>query len=451
MRRQWEEFTPVTVSRLKLHPGVFYRRYGDSVVLYHTGTREVLTFTAGADEILDRFLDYSTIDAAVDLIQRLYHPSDADDVSSGVREFAAAALDQGILQREYKQQERRDNLEREISREASGDHQLLSATIELTYRCNERCRHCYVVQDHKSELTTDEVKDVLDQLADLNVCNITFTGGEVFMRKDAFEILEYAYQRRFVVDIYTNGALLKADDWLRLKTLWPRCVHFSIYSHIPEKHDAVTLVRGSFERTLASLRGCALIGIPVNMKSSVLTETVDDVAGLIRLAESVGASIEIGRNIIPRRDGDLRGTLLKVRQPEAYQRASGVIDELLSSSGDATSDEPGRVDGLICGAGEHSLSVSPSGEVFPCNTLPIRIGSVREQSLREIWESSAELQHWRSINRRDKRHGCEGCNLSAQCIYCPGEAMTRTGDPIARYEDACLSTRLAISRTQGRR
>lgn len=437
-------------SRLKVHPGVFYRSYEASVVLYHTGKREVMTFSPGADEILAAFGDYSTISDAVAAVQALYPGSDAAEIRAGVEEFTAEALRLGVLEVEYKQRRRREDLEREISREASAGQDLHSATIELTYRCNERCRHCYVVEDAKRELTTDEVKDVLDQLAELNVCNVTFTGGEVFLRKDAFEILQHAYDRRFVVDIFTNGALLRAEDWIRLKSLWPRCVHFSVYSHVASRHDAITMVPGSFERTMASLRGCSLIGIPVNVKSSVMTETVDDVEGLIRLAESVGASIELGRNIVPRRDGDLRGTELKVRDAAGYHRASDIIDALISSGHDMPAPAMSR-DTPICGAGEHSLCVAPSGEVFPCNTLPFLIGDVRTHSLREIWDASPELERWRTMNRRQGRHGCEGCDLSSQCHYCPGEAMTRTGDPISRYEDACAATRLALSRVEGGR
>lgn len=434
-------------TKWKLHPAVFYRQLGDAVIAYHTGLREVMELSLGADAILEQFRLPNTAGEAIRAIQSEYSHEDADDVEQGVLEFIQMALERGLIEGEFKQHERRTNLEREISRKATRDHELLSVTFELTYRCNERCRHCYVVQDRQPELSLVEIKGILDQLAAMSVCNVTFTGGEVFMRKDAFEILRHAYDRGFVVDVFTNGALLRAEDWIRLKTLWPRCVHFSVYSHIPEKHDSVTMVKGSWERTMASLRGCAAIGIPVNVKSSVLTETVDDIEGIVRLAESVGASIEMGRSIIPRRDGDLRGMLLKVRDRAAYDRSSAVIDGLLVASEDED-DASGTTDGRICAAGEHSLSISPSGEVFPCVTLPMRIGNVRERPMREIWESSTELQRWRRINLRDGRNGCTGCALSAQCIYCPGEALMRSGSPVARYEDACIATQFAMDRTR---
>ncbi len=62
-----------------------------------------------------------------------------------------------------------------------------------------------------------------------------------------------AYSKRFLMDIFTNGTLLDGMDYIRLKSCHPRCVHFSVYSHIPQKHDAVTQTPGSFEKTIKAI------------------------------------------------------------------------------------------------------------------------------------------------------------------------------------------------------
>lgn len=426
--------------RLRLHPGVFYRTYKDLTVLFHTGAREVFTFNSTAADILSCFRTYTDVDAAINVLGDAYDATD-DEFESSIRSFVNDALGYGILQTEYKQTENKNDLERKISASLADTGILYSAMIELTYRCNEKCRHCFIVDERRKELTTEKLKSVLDELADRGVCNLIFTGGEVFMRKDAFEILEHAYQQGFATDIFTNGVLLNAAACIRLKSLWPRCVHFSVYSHVPEKHDAITKVRGSFQRTLTSIRSCSSIGIPVNIKSPILAETLNDIPGLVALAESNGASIELSKNIVPRKDGKLDGTTLKIRDDKEYEQFSLMVDKLLD--GTDPQDRPREKRTRICGAGDHSICINPYGEVYPCNTLPLVIGDVHTQTVRQIWEESPQLHWWRDNNYRANLTGCGTCPLTADCVFCPGEAMLRTGDPLHMYTDACTSTHLS--------
>jgi hypothetical protein len=71
----------------------------------------------------------------------------------------------------------------------------LSVQLDLTYRCNERCVHCYLDHDDHGEMTTAEIKHLLDEMADAGVFILTLSGGEIFLRKDFFEILEHARRR----------------------------------------------------------------------------------------------------------------------------------------------------------------------------------------------------------------------------------------------------------------
>ena len=68
----------------------------------------------------------------------------------------------------------------------------LSVHLDITYRCNERCVHCYLDHDDHGEMTTAEIKDVLNQLSDAGVFFLTLSGGEVLMRRDFFDIVEHA-------------------------------------------------------------------------------------------------------------------------------------------------------------------------------------------------------------------------------------------------------------------
>src|ERR1700685_3721150 len=115
----------------------------------------------------------------------------------------------------------------------------MPAQLDVTYRCNERCVHCYLDHDDHGEMTTAEIFDVLDQMADAGVFILTLSGGEVLMRMDFFEILEHAQALQFVVKIKTNAFMIREKEADRMRKLGVESIQVSIYSHRPEVHDAI--------------------------------------------------------------------------------------------------------------------------------------------------------------------------------------------------------------------
>lgn len=433
-------------NRVKLHPAVFYRKYDDKTILYNTEQQKVYTFNPISGDVFDCFKSFCYVTEAVQSLSKEYEFDDFDDFNSSVNEFVDEMLEKGILQEEYKQKEHYKTLEKEIGQTFSDRKQLYSVLFEVTYKCNEKCRHCYVVDEHRKELSTSEIESIIDDLAVMNVLNLVFTGGEVFSRKDAFEILEYAYHKGFVIDIFTNGNLLDGNDYIRLKLLYPRSVHFSIYSHIPEKHDNITRIKGSFEKTINAIKSCVVMGIPVNIKTPVFDETFNDISGIVALAEELGVSIEIGSNITPKKDGNLNPTHMEINSEEKEQILRERIQALIPSY-DIEAEENNAQDNLrICGAGDKSISINPYGEVFPCNMLQLCIGDLKMEPIKDIWEKSETLKWWRENNLRKNRKGCEKCEYSKKCVFCPGEAMMRTGNPLSKYDKACRDTYASIGR-----
>ena len=428
-------------NRYRLHPAVFYRCYDDLVVVYHTGRQAVLTLNKSAGDILDFFRTYASMDELIDSIARNYESQNIMSFKDYIECFVSELIEKDILIVEYKQKEVYDNLESEISSHLSVEKPLYTVTIELTYKCNEKCRHCYIVDENRKELSTDEIKRILDELAEMGVFSLVFTGGEVFLRKDAFEILEYAYANGFLFEIFTNGTLINGNDYIRLKRLWPKCVHFSLYSYQQDKHDSITRVKGSFQKTLRSIKACRDIGIPVNIKTPLFAETYKDIHGLVALANSLRASIELGDNITPKKNGDLSPTKMKA-DDEDHTYIDKAISELIEKSYTGSIAAKDR----ICGAGERSISINPYGDVYPCSMLQLCIGNVTKESLRDIWTDSKQLKLWQSQNHHQNKRGCEGCELLDRCIFCPGEAMMRTGDPLAKYDEACQKTKRAIEK-----
>ena len=121
----------------------------------------------------------------------------------------------------------------------------LSVHVDLTMRCNEQCVHCYRVIEDRRELTTDEVKTLLADLARAGTLYLTFSGGEIFLRRDLFELIAEAKRLRFDLRLKSNALLITDERARCLRELGVRQVDVSIYSVDPARHDAVTRIPGS--------------------------------------------------------------------------------------------------------------------------------------------------------------------------------------------------------------
>ena len=129
----------------------------------------------------------------------------------------------------------------------------LSVHIDLTWRCNERCIHCYLDHDDADELNLSELRDLLDQMADAGTMFLTLSGGEIFLRRDIFAIVEHARLRGFDIKLKTNALLIGEKEAARIAELGVHQVQISVYSHMPQVHDAITKVPGSLEKTLRAV------------------------------------------------------------------------------------------------------------------------------------------------------------------------------------------------------
>lgn len=419
---------------------VFYRRYGDSSVVYDTEQKKVYLFNAIVKDILDGFSEYNDAEGCIDFLKKIYVLNDASS-RDGINAFVAQLREKGILAKENRLSEEKNDLEQYYKTQVVPENQLCSAQFEVTFRCNEKCRHCYCVLDgQRKELTTDEIKKTLDDLRDMNVFDVTFTGGDLFVRQDIFEILEYAFQKRFLINIFTNGIALSDSDILRLKRLHLRSLHFSIYSHIPEKHDAFTRVSGSFYKTTEVIKKCVSVGIPVNIKTCLLNYNADETEEILKLAETLGTTAQVSFAVTPKNDGDIEPTQFRLDSPERYAEVMKKVNAHVEIHCSTDLKKIRDDNGEICGAGRASVNINPYGDVFPCNSLLMKCGNLREASIKEIWKNSEVLKEVRKFTL-SRVEGCEGCSDLGYCNFCPGSALTETGSPLKRYSEACTLTK----------
>jgi radical SAM protein with 4Fe4S-binding SPASM domain len=300
----------------------------------------------------------------------------------------------------------------------------LSVQLDLTYRCNERCVHCYLDHDDHGEMTTAEIKHLLDEMAEAGVFILTLSGGEIFLRKDFFEILEYARRTLlFCVKLKTNAILVREREAARLRDLGVESIQISIYSHRPEVHDAITLVPGSLKRSLDAVKFLKAQGLRVVLANVLMVQNAQDYRGVRALAEELGVECTLDPTITPMMDGD-RGILslnvdqTALREVFRDQELVGDVDEFCAIA--APADE-NSLAALPCSAGHTTCYVSPYGEVFPCVQFPLPTGNVRTQRFLDIWRHSDQMNDVRSIRLKDLTT-CTSCSHVSNCTRCPGLA-----------------------------
>lgn len=299
----------------------------------------------------------------------------------------------------------------------------LSVHLDITYRCNERCVHCYLDHDDHGEMTTAEIEDVLNQLSDAGVFFLTLSGGEVLMRRDFFEIVEHARRLLFNVKVKTNGVMIREREAGRIRALGVEQVQISIYSHRPEVHDAITKLPGSLKRTIASIRFLKSHGLKVVIANVLMASNLSDHRGVMALAKELGVSYTLDPTITPKMDGDTSVLALRIPGSELTQifrshELVGNVEEFC-----APPPPPGEdiMDGFPCSAGHTGCYISPYGDVFPCVQFPLPSGNLRQQKFLDIWNHSSQLKEVRSIRARDLPT-CSSCAHVGTCTRCPGLA-----------------------------
>ena len=302
-----------------------------------------------------------------------------------------------------------------------------SVMIEIADRCNENCIHCYQVQGQKGEMSTEEIKDLLDELADAGVLFLVLSGGEATLRDDLLEIIAHARKRRFAVDLFTNGLRITEELAAALAAQHLRCVEISLYSPKAEVHDWITRVPGSFERTVAGIRRLREHGVRVKLKSPLFAVNAPERLQLEALADELGADFTMDASIRAREDGDrtperLRPSLEEVRD---------FFREAYPTDGPIGPRDPER---RVCGTCDE-LHVEPNGQLRPCALLDVDLGDVRKTPVKELL-AGRDARFLKSLHWKDLP-GCADCAIAGACTRCHSQSLREVGDALRPYPSAC--------------
>lgn len=312
-----------------------------------------------------------------------------------------------------------------------------NATFELTYRCNEKCIHCYIEQSSEpslpqaEELSTDEIKRVLEELAELKTLQITFTGGEIFLRRDIKEILQFARALKFNINISTNGILIDEPmaDFLKEKVI-PWEIGISIYGSRPEIHDAITGIKGSFEKSINAVRLIRQRKMRVKFKTVLMSLNIDDYFNIKKLSDDMDVKMLIDFNITPKLNGDLSPLDLRIsdQQIQDFIFDQGIGLDIYKMDLERYNKETElKKNGYLCKGGNNFLNITPFGEITPCVQWYYVLGNIRDNSLHDIWNYSERIKLLREMKIKDIKE-CRECEYLAYCNRCPGTAQLIDGD-----------------------
>ena len=299
----------------------------------------------------------------------------------------------------------------------------LSVHLDITYRCNERCVHCYLDHDDHGEMRTAEIKEVLTQLSEAGVFFLTISGGEILMRRDLFDILEFARGLLFNVKLKTNGVMIREREAQRIRELGVEQIQISVYSHRAQVHDAITKLPGSLSRTIEAIRFLRGQGLKVTIANVLMAANAGDYAGVVALAKELGVVCTVDPTITPKIDGDRSILSLNAGASALHEvfHDPGLVGDVEKFC--APPPPPGEdiMEGYPCSAGHTACYISPYGDVFPCVAFPLPSGNVRRQRFLDIWRNSSELKEVRSIRAKDLPT-CSSCAHVGTCTRCPGLA-----------------------------
>jgi radical SAM protein with 4Fe4S-binding SPASM domain len=301
-------------------------------------------------------------------------------------------------------------------------------TFELTYGCNLRCVHCYN-PTHRAlphELTTSEICTLLDQIAELGVLTVTFTGGEPSVRPDVEQVLRHARQQGLVIQLLTNATRITPSFITVLREAGVAQVNVSIYGATEATYERMTGVAGSYRQFRQGLASLADSQLPVTVRMPVTTINHEEIHACRQLVESLRMKFQYCLEIMTSITGN--PTPLQYRlDPEQKVR---IDQELLSyrtmEQPEASCSTHSTQQPFIeCACGQTRFAITPYGEMNLCTAFPIPRYDLRTGTVKEGWEI---LKHTVDHAHPNQRYECPTCEVRSHCRQGRSDAWLETGD-----------------------
>ena len=306
------------------------------------------------------------------------------------------------------------------------------AMFELTYGCNLRCVHCYnPTHQALNELKKQEIFQILDGLAAEGCLWIGFTGGELFTRKDAIEVLRYAREKGMIFNILTNATMITPALADEIQALDPYLMNISVYGATAETYERVTQIPGSFRKFV---RGVDLLierKVPIVLKLVLMTPNVHEFHAMQSFALERKVRYQLALDIVPKVDGSqapLRYRLSPGQVFEIWRETAGVRIQRHVVSREGLVCEREAYDSssslFKCGCGRSSVAVTPHGKMNLCLSIYKPQYNLTTGSVAKGWKQMVDLV---AAAEPGPHYECSGCSLARNCLRGPNHSWLEKG------------------------
>ena len=310
------------------------------------------------------------------------------------------------------------------------------AVWEITLACDLLCRHCgsRAGKSRPDELDTAEALDLVDQMAQLGVKEVTIIGGEAYLRSDWLEIVARITAHGMVCTMTTGGRQLDEAKVLAAKAAGLRAVSVSV-DGLEHSHDEQRGMRGSHHSALNAIRVLSLHGVRVTANTQINQRNLHEIEAVYELLRDAGIEAwQFQLTTAMGRAGDEDNLLLQpwqvldvvprmARLKERGDREGVVfwpgnnIGYFGPHEAHLRSRMPGNHRGS-CGAGRSTLGIEANGDIKGCPSLPTADyvgGNVRRDRLQDIWERAGALRFTRDFVRTELSGYCAECYYADEC------------------------------------
>lgn len=306
---------------------------------------------------------------------------------------------------------------------------LASLQFELTSRCNERCIHCYIPNGKKNagfDMSFERFKYILDQYAEMGGLQVALSGGEALMNKDIAKILLYCREKDMQISLLTNLISLKKELIPILKDVNLSLIQVSLYSMDAEKHDSITTVKGSFEKTKTAIEKLHNADIPVQISCPIMKANKDGYDEVMKYAQRLRMKAQTDYIMMAQADLNTSNLANRISIEETEKVIRDIMENDVDYQTETLAQEPLSsiseeefAEMSLCGAGLNDLCVTVNGDIYPCaGWQGFVVGNVFRESLKEIWEHSPKLEQIRKIKQKDfpKCLKCEARDFCNMCL-----------------------------------
>ena len=275
-----------------------------------------------------------------------------------------------------------------------------TANLAITHKCQAKCVHCSAdlfKDPKKSELTTDELKSVIDQSLALGANIVIFTGGDPFCRPDLFELVQYVDKDKANMMMFTNGLGLTEENVQKLAAAGMQTINISIDHVDPKIHNELRGIPRLYERAVEGAARARAAGILTGVSTYATAEKIADgsLERLLAMAQKEGFNEVTVFDCIPSgkflkntdlilKPADRKKVVELCNRYNKMEHPMGVICQSLINS----------PDGVGCFGSFSQFYMTGYGDINPCDFNPISFGNVKEKPLAQIWMEMRNHPHF---------------------------------------------------------